>query len=71
MERIGAGFIALLAALMYALFDLTASLRKDQQRFDGQDEFLNALVRASLVFRHEWGLVRVSLMYVEDVGGND
>ena len=26
MERIGAGFIALLAALMYALFDLTASL---------------------------------------------
>jgi hypothetical protein len=26
MERIGAGFIALLSALMYALFDLTASL---------------------------------------------
>ena len=46
-------------------------LHQDQQRFDGQDEFLNALVRASLVFRHEWGLVRVSLMYVEDVGGND
>ena len=26
MERIGAGFIALLASIMFALFDLTASL---------------------------------------------
>ena len=45
-------------------------LHQSRDRFGRPDDHLSAVLRTSLLFRHEWGLVRISAMYVDDVGGD-